>query len=166
MTIFSFINIHFLALNNGLYQVEGLNTVCHSIQSHALLSSKYVSVVNSKFNPLFMFSQCIAANATPSFAVNSFQINDDVKMALFSHSSKSFDCNIMHKLLGHPATHALTQVMKIFDQTFNLNKHVSINFCSACQFGKSHMHHFPSVDTTTTEPLEIIHVDLWGLMCS
>ena len=145
---------------DGLYQVEGLNTVCQSIQSHALLSSKSVSVVNSKFNPLSMFSQCIAANETPSFAVNTFQINKDAKMALFSHSLKSFYCNIMHKRLRHPTTHALTQVMKLFYQTFNLHKHVSIDFFSACQFGKSHKQHFPSVDTITTEPLEIIHADL------
>ena len=154
---------------DGLYQVEGLNTVCHSIQAHALLSSKSVFIVNSKFNHLSMFSQCIPINATPSFNINSFQINKYAKMALFSHSSKSFDCNIMHKRLGHPTTHALTQVMKIFDQTFNLNKHVSIDFCSACQFGKSHMQYFPSVETTTTKPLEIIHADLWGpslILCS
>lgn len=76
---------------NGLYQVEGLNTVCHSTQSHVLLSSKSVFVVNSKFNPLSMFSQCITANATPSFAVKQFQFNKDAKLALFTHSFKSFD---------------------------------------------------------------------------
>lgn len=52
--------------------------------------------------------------------------------------------------------------MKHCDHTFDLEKNVTREFCSACQFGKSHMQHFPFVETLTTKPLEILHADLWG----
>lgn len=84
------------------------------------------------------------------------------KMALFSFSHKHLNYNIMHKRLGHPTIHALKQVLKSSDHSFDLNKAITPEFCSACQFGKSHMQHFPSIETSTIEPLELLHIDLWG----
>lgn len=58
----------------------------------------------------------------------------------------------MCKWLGHPTIHALKQVMKNLDHIFNVNKHIITDFCSACQFGKSHMQHFPFIKTTQHNP--------------
>lgn len=77
--------------------MEGLTTFYHSNKSYALSSSKSLSIVNSKFNPLSTFSQCTVANAMLSFDVNSFKFNKDVKVALFTHPVKSFNCNVMYK---------------------------------------------------------------------
>lgn len=66
----------------------------------------------------------------------------------------------MHKRLGHPAIHALKQIMKHCNHTFDIDKDITVEFCSACQFGKSHIQHFPFIKTTTTQPLEIMHADL------
>ena len=70
--------------------------------------------------------------------------------------------NLLHKRLGHLAFHTLKTVLK--DCTdFTLNKTKNLNFCNACQFGKSHLLHFDSVPTQTTESPQLLYVDLWGL---
>lgn len=37
-----------------------------------------------------------------------------------------------------------------------------INFCSACQLGKSHKLPFTSYPSKAYKPFELIHIDLWG----
>lgn len=109
-----------------------------------------------------MFSQCIASDAMHLFGVNTSQLNKDARMVLFASSHKRLYYNTLHNRTGHPTIHALKQVMKHCNQTFNINKDITLEFCSACQFGKSHMQHFPSIETTTTQPLKLLHNDLWG----
>lgn len=97
-----------------------------------------------------------------SHSVHTSQINKNAKMALFSFPYKSLDYNVMHKRLGHPTIPALKHVLKASDHSFDLNKDITPEFCSVGQFEKSHMQHFSLVETSTTEPLEFFHIDLWG----
>lgn len=60
--------------------------------------------------------------------VNSFQINKDTNMALFAYPSKSLNYNIIHKRLGHPTVHALKQILKQFDHTFDLDEYITLEF--------------------------------------
>lgn len=53
--------------------------------------------------------------------------------------------------------------MKHCDHPFHVDKEVTPYFCSVCQFSKSHMQHFPSIETSTTQLLELFLADLWGL---
>lgn len=98
-----------------------------------------------------------------SFTVNFVSFNKDAQMALFASyfPSNSLNYNVMHKRLGHPTVHAPKQVLKYFGHTFASNNKITPDFCSACQFGKSRIQYFPSVETTT-QPLELLHADLWG----
>lgn len=60
--------------------------------------------------------------------------------------------------MSHPIAHALKQINSDFD----VNNDIQPDFCNACQFGKYHMQHFSSTETTTIQPLEFLLVDLWG----
>lgn len=71
-------------------------------------------------------------------------------MAFVAFYIKSIDYNLLHKRMGHPTVHGLNQIMKRLDATFTINKQVKPSFCEAYQFGKCHMQHFPSIETSTT----------------
>ena len=94
--------------------------------------------------------------------VNTSQFNNEASMALFVAYSKSVDYNILHKRMGHPTVHAFKQIMKYLNPSLDINRALKPIFCNACQFGKCHMQHFPSIDTTTIQLLELLHTDLWG----
>ena len=94
--------------------------------------------------------------------VNNSQINKNVHMAHFASYNKHVDYSLLHKRMGHPTTHALKQIMKCLNSNFILPKDIKTQFCDACQLGKCHMQHFPSIETSTTQPLELLHADLWG----
>lgn len=38
-----------------------------------------------------------------------------------------------------------------------------LEFCSACQYGKSHKLPFPRYESQASKPLQLIHTDLWRL---
>lgn len=94
--------------------------------------------------------------------VNNLQVNKNASVAFTVSSNKSVDYNLLHKRMGHPTIHALKQVIKCLNPAFKIDTTIQPKFCDACQFGKCHMQHFLSVETSTTQPLELLHVDLWG----
>lgn len=81
-------------------------------------------------------------------------------MAFVASYIKYVDYNMLHKRIGHPTVHSLNQTMKRLDATFTINKQVKPSFCEACQLDKCHMQYFPSVETSTTQPLELLHANL------
>lgn len=44
----------------------------------------------------------------------------------------------------------------------DINKTPDLAFYNACQFGKNHLRHFDSVETKTTELLQLIYAYLWS----
>ena len=52
----------------------------------------------------------------------------------------------------------LRQVLNLCNPLLNKG----LEFCSACQYGKSHVLPFSISETKTTSPLEVIHSDIWG----
>ncbi|KAK9200689.1 hypothetical protein WN944_015887 [Citrus x changshan-huyou] len=156
----------------GLHQVEGLVAMSHAavsnrVQSNALFATSNSSPVSSVCSyPVSMISHSNVSNFIHSddvlSVVNNSQFNNEASMALLVAYSKSIDYNILHKRMGHPTVHALKQIIKHLNHSLDINRALKPIFCNACQFGKCHMQYFPSVDTTTIQPLELLHADLWG----
>ncbi|KAH9751439.1 reverse transcriptase Ty1/copia-type domain-containing protein [Citrus sinensis] len=152
----------------GLYQVSSLNAVCDNSSSMFPVSTSSESVFNSISTlpaaPVSMFTQLSSFDTKfhPCMLVNNPQINKNVPMAHFASYNKPIDYSLLHKRMGHPTTHALKQIMKCLHSNFILPKDLKSQFCDVCQLGKSHMQHFPSIETSTTLPLELLHADLWG----
>ena len=67
---------------------------------------------------------------------------------------------IWHQRLGHISDRILNSVVKSCNISFPFNEKSS--FCNPYQYGKSHSLPFPISDSFTSQPLELIHCDLWG----
>ncbi|KAH9689176.1 retrovirus-related pol polyprotein from transposon RE1 [Citrus sinensis] len=152
----------------GLYQVSSLNAVCDNSSSVIPVSTSSESVFNPisplSAVPVSMFTQLNSfdTETSPLQAVNSSQFNKNASVAHVASCNKTVDYSLLHKRMGHPTIHALKQIVKCLDSTFVLSKDSKLQFCDACQLGKCHMQHFPSIETSTTQPLELLHADLWG----
>ena len=53
----------------------------------------------------------------------------------FSVSGSSLNANIWHQRLGHPSVKVLRQVLNLYNPSLNKG----LEFCNACQYGKSHV---------------------------
>ena len=148
----------------GPYQVEYLSAICDSSKFLVPVSSLSKSTSVSKINPVSIFAQFDSSNTLSQLQVpvNNFQFNKTAFMASAVSNSKSVDCNLLHKRMGHPTVHALHQIMKRLNSSLKIDKTIQPQLCDACQFGKCHMQHFPSMETSTTQPLELLHADFWG----
>lgn len=65
-----------------------------------------------------------------------------------------------HKRPGHPNSKVLDEVMrrcKVKAATSD-----QFNFCEACQYGKSHLLPIKISSSRAQEPLDLIHIDVWG----
>lgn len=65
---------------------------------------------------------------------------------------------VWHRRLGHPASSTFQKL----SSALLLNGKISHTFCEYCKLAKSCKLSFPSSETFTTAPLEIIHSDVWG----
>ena len=68
--------------------------------------------------------------------------------------------DIWHRRLGRPSVDVLKQVLSSVNENTSLIKHLS--FCLACKYGKMHQENFPSSQTKTSKPFELVHSDVWG----
>ena len=66
--------------------------------------------------------------------------------------------NLWHSRLGHPSKRVLHDVLS----TLKINESAAFDFCSSCQFGKSHKLPFVSSELHTTSVLNLVHADVWG----
>ncbi|XP_031260691.1 uncharacterized protein LOC116118873 [Pistacia vera] len=74
---------------------------------------------------------------------------------------------IWHKRLGHPNSTKLHKILSTLPKSVSLTENQSLpikvsNFCDACQLGKLHQNSFPLSQSHATEPLALIHSDVWG----
>ena len=156
----------------GLYQVECPVAVSYAAVSSRVqpnvfcVSSNFSSVSNGCSSPVSMISHSNVSNSINSGetlpAVNISQFNNEASMALSVTHSNSVDYNVLHKRMGHPTVHALKQIVKHLHPSLDINRTLKPILSNACQFGKCYMQHFPFIDTTTIQPLELLHADLWG----
>lgn len=72
---------------------------------------------------------------------------------------------IFHKrfsYLNHQALLHLLKNVKFVNFSSSLVHQALKIVCEACQMGKSHRLHFPTVEAKATKILELIHTNLWG----
>ena len=80
--------------------------------------------------------------------------------AALTVSSMSVNINLLYKRLGHPAIYTLKSVLKTCNPFAAINKVHKLNFFNAYQYGKSHLKYFSSVESKTSEPLQLLYGDL------
>lgn len=70
--------------------------------------------------------------------------------------------SLWHHRLGHASSHVVHQILQRHKLPFirDLNKHI---VCDACQKGKSHQLPYPNSFSSSSTPLELVHLDVWGL---
>jgi hypothetical protein len=64
-----------------------------------------------------------------------------------------------HLRLGHPAILVVNQVIQFNNLPVSSSKTPA--FCSPCQQGKSHRLHFSSTPSTSSNPLQLLFLDVW-----
>lgn len=86
------------------------------------------------------------------------------KHALVTHhkhsSSSSSAFKLWHCILGHPSFTIVNTVLKACNLP-SINKDQQ-PFCRSCCLGKIHKFPFPDSQNTYSQPLELIHSDVWG----
>ena len=90
--------------------------------------------------------------------ISSCYPNNSCNSFCCSMIASNVDPNVWYRRLSHPSTGILSQVLKTCNSSINKTS----DFCSACQYCKSHVLLFPSSKTKTAAPLELIHSDIWG----
>jgi hypothetical protein len=65
-----------------------------------------------------------------------------------------------HRRLGHPAFRTVCRILSQFGLFFSSNKSAAL--CSTCLQSKSHQLAFPSSNSVSSRPLDLIFSDVWG----
>jgi transposase InsO family protein len=69
---------------------------------------------------------------------------------------------LWHHRLGHPSDRVLVSAMPSLSSCMSIsNKHVQ-HHCKHCLIGKMHRLPFPHSQFQSTQPLELVHSDVWG----
>lgn len=125
-------------LKNGLYQLE-----FPSIQrsSSKVSTSHLAAVVSESSNNKLVQSSPVAfqAESSKSCSVSKF---------------------VWHQRLGHVADRVVNSIVKSCNFPVSMNEK-SI-FCDSCQLGKSHRLPFSRSVSCSSQPLALVHCDLWG----
>ena len=135
----------------GLYKVQILTSPPQSVAVNTIPFNQ------NQFQSLF---SCLPHSTCETFGLNSIQENKNSCLSVIA--TKAVDVNLIHRRLGHPTVHVLKTILNLCIQFSIFNKIQNLQFCDACQFGKNHMLHFNSVQTKTTELLQLLYANLWG----
>jgi len=65
-----------------------------------------------------------------------------------------------HNRLGHPAPPLVRRILS--KHRLPMMPHKSVQLCPACQQGKLHKLHFGSTMSVSSNPLELLFLDVWG----
>ncbi|KAK4411317.1 Retrovirus-related Pol polyprotein from transposon RE2 [Sesamum angolense] len=101
----------------------------------------------------------------PQQQVNFAQFDDfaDTIQRFTSHSNTCLTAqsscnNLWHRRLGHPSV----SVQKHISVVPLVSISVSTENCTICPLAKQHRLPFPNSEIKTTQPFEMLHMDLWG----
>ena len=97
---------------------------------------------------------CVSINSVNSALHHSI---NNVSASMIS-SNKSVNHGIWHYRLGHPAD----LPMKMLSPMIPHLMHKSNTICSICPLAKQHRLPFPHSTSTTKQPFDLIHCDIWG----
>ena len=131
------------ALKQGLYQLNLSKVPTNSPKALSLVSCfvHHCNAVN---------------NVSDSNLVSNVHSNTNQSSSACNVS----DLDIWHMRLGHPSVNTLKQVLALV--TDNSNSIKQLSFCSTSKYGKMHQTNFPSSQTKTSHPFELVHSTVWG----
>uniref|UniRef100_A0A803Q5I3 GAG-pre-integrase domain-containing protein n=1 Tax=Cannabis sativa TaxID=3483 RepID=A0A803Q5I3_CANSA len=122
-------------------------------------TTQKILLVGNVENGLYKFdSSQLSILSSPSASVPAYLSTPQCHTHHLSNSSSDF--SLWHSRLGHPTAKIVKMALSKCNITLS-NKNVS-DVCSSCCLGKSHKLPFSSSTTTYTEPLQLLHSDLWG----
>ena len=121
------------------------------------LSRNHVTTVESSAQvvPLSMFSDVssdLQNKTSCSYTVSAVCMNPRCLLSTF----------VLHQRLGYPSSKILDHVIKNFPALKAINGSKSFESCDACMMGKLHRLYFPVSFIKTSNPLELLHTNLWG----
>ena len=96
-----------------------------------------------------------------SVSINSvkFMSNHPITDSVYASFSVNFvNTSLWHYRLGHPAAIPLKLLSHVIPQVL----HESNKTCSICPLAKQHRLSFPYRTSTSTQPFDLIHYDIWG----
>uniref|UniRef100_A0A803NPY8 Integrase catalytic domain-containing protein n=1 Tax=Cannabis sativa TaxID=3483 RepID=A0A803NPY8_CANSA len=146
-------------LKDGLYVLEECSNPSHKEGLKTSVSTSYKPTAMN-CSTSFQFP-----NVMNTDSCNSIHINKDnfAQLSLYHpialQTSVKTDINTWHHRLGHFSS---TILRKILSHVSHSGTTQQLEFCHACQLGKSHKQPFSSTNSKASQPLELIHTDLWG----
>ena len=182
------LSISKLTSDNSL-SVEFCGNVCYvkDMKGQVLLQGH----ADKGLYKLLMKSSSLSSSAyhtSPAFHISQLQSHKLISMlscsnvSSISHHCNSFDktcfssisnkCNqkhdkliLLHIKFGYPTSTVLMHLLKTCKQVKVSQKSILspvYSICEACQLGKAHKQHFSTIETKTTQVLELIHIDFLG----
>lgn len=140
-------------LKDGLYLLS-------KPEAKAVLSCTSVFHV-SLLIMLFLTSLCLVLNML-GLVLMCLYIMSKRTCSTFSVST-ALSADVWHRRLVHPYNRTLSIILKSCKILHSINaNYVPVSFCTACQYGKSHVLPFKLAETKTKKPLELIATDLYG----
>jgi hypothetical protein len=95
----------------------------------------------------------------PSVTTSSATASPSIQAFLFSRNK----WQLWHQRLGHPSDRVLISALPSLSSCVSVNnKHIQ-HHCKHCLIGKMHKLPFVSSQFQSTQPLELVHSDVWGL---
>ena len=146
-------------LKGGLYQIE------ISKLEDGFKVSGSTSLYNAKNKTYYDGHVSLLSNAVKAFHFSDLcnkQSTDALNVTSPACVNDSFEScktfNLWHSRLGHPSKRVLSNVLS----QLNINEIVNFDFCSFCQYGKSHKLPFSFSEIHASSILELIYADVWG----
>ena len=125
-------------------------------QPHLLLQIQVTTLL--LFSNTSSISSPVSTSNDASTSASANVTNSTSSAAL---SSSQNVINILwHNKLGHPHHNVLCRVLQHLNVSDNFFSMAS--FCEVCKLGKLHQMSFSSLPLKTSQPLQIVHFDLWS----
>ena len=77
-----------------------------------------------------------------------------------AYATTTLSLNHWHCRLSHPYTRILKKVLS--SQSFQVSKSDLFHYYNSCLYNKIHWHPFGVNSLSSTKPLELIYIDVWG----
>ena len=135
------------SLKDGLYQFQLKSEITSQNSLPSCPAESLLSIKNPiKGGPVLSQSPAKSPLALSSLSSPSINIESPV--------------DLWHRRLGHPSLQIVLKVLEQCNQTKAMKS--TFHFCQACQMGKMHKLPFNKSMTEYTEPLQMVHSDLWA----
>ena len=126
------------------------------LQDPSLKNNFALGVLGTRVNDLYVFNHD-HIKSTLSFSLSVFSSLPNTK-AFASNSNVQSNVMIWHKRFGHASIETLHKLSLIPNTCHD----VDIDSCLVCAQSRQHRSSFPTSETYSKAPFDLIHVDTWG----